>query len=182
MKPVRISLIPFNLTHSNKSKYDIWLQTESESIAVENGLCKLSERKWPVFFFLCLRGNYDPVLPWSCQWAMASGSFLKKGVFLYKGARKGENVNCEDAHLETMLSLRHLCCWLWGKTIKEERKSERERERERANKDCGKLFVERRFLALQSCSPLYLLHLFSCNFRLVKQKQDCEFSSAEIQT
>ncbi len=62
---------------------------------------------------------------------MASVSFLKKGVFLYKGARKGENVNCEDAHLETMLSLRHLCCWLWGKTIKEERKSERERERER---------------------------------------------------
>ncbi len=56
------------------------------------------------------------------------------------------------------------------------------RERERANNDCGKLFVERRFLALQSCSPLYLLHLFSCNFRLVKQKQDCEFSSAVIQT
>lgn len=53
---------------------------------------------------------------------------LLNGVFLCKGARKGEKVNCKDAHLETVLSLRHLGCWLWEKKNTGEKVRERERE------------------------------------------------------
>lgn len=98
---------------------------------------------------------------------MASVSFLKRVCSCIKAQERVRK------WIAKTLTLRPCCRWgicVVGCEEKKKNRRESQRERERANNDCGKLFVERRFLALQSCSPLYLLHLFSCNFRLVKQE------------
>lgn len=161
-----MSLIPFNLRHNNKSKYDIWLQKERERERERTwhsggeGDCVNWARGSDPSFFLFLGGNYDLF-----SISLADPSGRRQTCLFLKGCVFVQRVRKWIAKTLTFrLSCHRGICSI-GCGEKNRRESQREREREKTT-IVVKLFVERRFLALQSYSPLYLLHLFSCNLRL----------------